>query len=286
MPDVIVVPVKRPVDMLRVGRVASVFATALSLPLQFLNVVLPDDDLTDERSRFASALTVLQSTSTVDMSIDVVVGDRPADVVVERCSDAFTCMATSASPFRDHHYVGSCAAALLAVSRRPVVLVGPAVEADALIDGVRCVAAAAQSRPSEVVLSVASDLAEALDDSRVARLSIDPTGVVYEHDYEDQKFDRPQEIHARIRADSVGKDSLGEVLAEASNGALLVVATRARAGLAWICEGSVAFDAVRHASMPVVALGPHASGEIATNSVDGNDPPNHGSTIGAAGDRT
>ena len=128
----------------------------------------------------------------------------------------------------------------------------------------RVVVAATPEVDSHEALVTGRVLAKALD-GLIAKISIDQRGIVYEADYEQSTTGVPKELHASMVRGAIDDQRLCQILVERSKDSVLVLATRANRGLAWICEGSVAFDAVRHAEGPVVALGPHASFDFALN---------------------
>ncbi len=257
MPDSIVVPVRHLDDVDFVGRIAAAFARAFERRLLFVHVAHPDDDVAGRHQDFSRRVADLSMREPVPMSLHVIESTDEHDAVTEVCTDRFTVMATAASPFRDHHYVGSCAASILAVSSEPVVLVGPSMTAATMPQ--RVYLASADRATDGAARRQAETLAHVFGELPVATLTIDPDGVIYEQDYDDDHFDRPDEIHARMLDSAVDTRSLGPLLAERSADGLLVIPTHARTGLPWICEGSVAFDAIDASTVPVVALGPSAA---------------------------
>ncbi len=257
MTDPIVVPVRHLDDVHFVGRIAAAFATAFERRLLFVHVAHPDDDVAGRHQDFSRRIAALARQEPVPMSLHVIESTDEHEAVTRACADRFTVMATAASPFRDHHYVGSCAASILAISTEPVVLVGPSMTGATRPE--RVYLASADRTGNRAARRQAETLAHVFGELPVATLTIDPDGVVYEHDYDDDLFDRPDEIHARMLDSAVETRSLGPLLAERSADGLLVIPTHARTGLPWICEGSVAFDAIDASTVPVVALGPSAA---------------------------
>ena len=257
MVEPIVVPVRHVDDVGRVGPIAVTFAQALERRVLFVHVAHPDDDVAEQHRRFSQAVGRLAMREPTPMSLHVLESIDEHQTVTNACVDHLTVMATAASPFRDHHYVGSCAASILARSTQPVVLVGPAMTQAVAPD--RIYLAVTDKEPHPVARREAEHLARVFGELPVATLTIDPDGVVYEHDYDDAHFDRADVIHARMQPTSVKVRELGPTLARYAADGLLVIPTHARTGLAWICEGSVAFDAIATATGPVVALGPAAA---------------------------
>ena len=99
-------------------------------------------------------------------------------------------------------------------------------------------------------------------DRPIAKVRVDTQkGIIYETDCHDPLEWFPEHVHASMRSDAIAEDEISDVLLERSEGGLLVLATRAHRGLAWICDGSVAFDAIAHTSLPIVVVGPKA-GEV------------------------
>jgi len=256
MVEPIVVPVRHVDDVERVGPIAVLFARALERRILFVHVAHPDDDVAERHRRFGEAVGRLAMHESTPMSLQVVESLDEHEAVTDACVDHLIVMATAASPFRDHHYVGSCAASILARSTRPVVLVGPAMTRGTSPE--RVYLAATDHGTHLAARRQAEHLARVFGELPVATLTIDPDGVVYEHDYDDAHFDRPDEIHARLQPTAVKVRELGPTLARYAADGVLVIPTQARTGLAWICEGSVAFDAIAASTGPVVALGPAA----------------------------
>ncbi len=258
MPDPLMVPVRSTADIERVGRTAAEFARAFDQPLMFVHVAHPDDDVATHHTRLGGAIESLEL-SDVAWSLQVVERTDTNAAVVDACSGHLTCMATSASPYKANHYVGSCAASLVAKSTAPVVLIGPMVDPGGEIGTPeRVYLAAAKGESVTSTRTAVERIAHAFGSVPVARLTIDLEGVLYEQDYDDDAFDRPDEVHARMLPGPIATPALAPVLTRYAADGLLVVSTHARTGLAWICEGSVAFDAIATSTRPMVAIGPNA----------------------------
>lgn len=264
----ITIPLRRPADLDRVGRVANVFATALARSIEVVTIIDPNDDFALEFARFSKSVESFAQRAGIDVQLRVIANDHAQEAVLEICRDRLVCMTTGASPFDDAHYVGSFAALLLSESTAPVILVGPCVDEDAELDADRVVLAISDDVDSAASQGVAHDFAVALD-RPIAKLRVDAEkGIIYETDCHDPLEWFPEHVHASMRSDPISNDEISDVLLQRSEGALLVLATRAHRGLAWICDGSVAFDAIARTSLPIVVVGPKA-GDADT------DPPAH-----------
>lgn len=261
--DTIVIPLRHTSDLERVATIALRFAEILDRRLEVVSIVHPADHYETERDRIESEVIGFARKHGTNIETHVVAHVSPRDALLEFCADRLVCMATSGSPFERDHYVGSHAATLLAHSRAPVILVGPAV-AIGTPAAQRVVVAATPEVDCHEALVTGRVLAKALD-GPIAKISIDERGIVYEADYEQSTTGVPKELHASMVRGVIDDQRLCQILVERSRDSVLVLATRANRGLAWICEGSVAFDAVRHAEGPVVALGPNASFDFALN---------------------
>lgn len=254
----IVIPLRRPADLPRVGEVARMFAEALGRPIEILTILHPNDDLSLESARFQASVDEFSQAIGQPVALSLEQDEAPIRCFLDHCRDRWVCMATGASPFDDAHYVGSFAAALLAETTAPVILVGPRVEADTLQSIERVVLGLSSEVDASVSQAVAHDVAIAFG-CPIAKVRVDGAkGIVYESDCHDPKEWFPEEVHATLRAEAVAPEDVCHVLVERSTDAVLVMATRAHRGLAWICEGSVAFGAISHTKMPVVAVGPNA----------------------------
>jgi nucleotide-binding universal stress UspA family protein len=268
----ITIPLRRPADLDRVGRVANVFATALARSIEVVTVIDPNDDLALEFARFSKSVELFAQREGVDVQLRVIAKDRAQEAVLETCRDRLVCMTTGASPFDDAHYVGSFAALLLSESTAPVILVGPGVDEEVELDADRVVLAISDDVDSSASQGVAHAFAVALD-RPIGKIRVDAEkGIIYETDCHDPAEWFPEHVHASMRSDVISEDEISDVLLQRSEGGLLVLATRAHRGLAWICDGSVAFDAIAHTSLPIVVVGPKA-GEVDA-SVD-SDRPSH-----------
>ncbi len=257
----ITIPLRRPADLDRVGRVASVFATALARSIEVVTIIDPNDDFAQEFARFSKSVESFAQREGVDVSLQVIANDRAQDTVLETCRDRLVCMATGASPFDDAHYVGSFAALLLSESTAPVILVGPGVDSGVELEADRVVLAISDDIDSSASQGVAHVFAVALD-RPIAKVRVDTKkGIIYETDCHDPLEWFPEHVHASMRSDAISEDEISDVLLQRSEGGLLVLATRAHRGLAWICDGSVAFEAIAHTSLPIVVVGPKA-GEV------------------------
>jgi nucleotide-binding universal stress UspA family protein len=256
----IVIPVRRPADLERLAPIAKKVAAAADLPVDVLTIVHPDDDLREEFEAIAAATSSLARETGAAVRCRMMCSTRPVDDFLHACGESLTLMATAASPFKDGHYVGSFAASLLAHATTPVILVGPNVSADAPLDWTEVVVAVASEIDSTAVLPYAHELGLALD-LDLCKVHIDTgSGNIYMSRYGKRMW-FPDEVHATIGVEAIENADVSKTLIERSDGQLLAVRTHARSGLAWIADGSIAFDTVSKATGPIVAVGPNVGEE-------------------------
>lgn len=252
----ITIPLARAGDLGRVGAVASTFAGMLDRSIEVVSIIDPEDDFAHEFRRIGGAVEMLANSTDRTIVLHLIAHETPLQGVLEACSGRLVCMATAASPFDNQHYVGSFAAALLSESTAPVILVGPAVAAGPIATE-KIVVAVSNEVDDHAALLTGHALAQAID-APLAKVFIDPKGVIYETDYDDPAVGLPDEVHASMVSGPLGEEQITAQLLERSESGVLVLATRAHQGLSWICEGSVAFDTIGRTTGPVVALGPRA----------------------------
>lgn len=254
--NVVTIPLARADDLERVGAVASHFATLLDRSIEVVSIVDPDDDFSSEFRRIAAAVERFAESTNRTVELHLSASALPLQAVLDACSGRLVCMATAASPFQADHYVGSFAAALLAESTAPVILVGPAATGQPReLD--RVVVAVSADVDGNAALVTGAAFAQA-SGTPLAKVIIDPKGVIYETDYLDANDALPDEVHASMTRGPLNPRQISHELVERSESGLLVLSTRAHRGLSWICEGSVSFDAISQTPAPVVAVGPKA----------------------------
>ncbi|NNC81827.1 MAG: universal stress protein [Acidimicrobiales bacterium] len=251
-----VIPVRRSADLARLTPIAVKIAAATSLPVDVLTIVHPDDDLPEEFRAIASATLLLAEQIGSPVGCRMLCSKEPVDAFLHACCDNLTLMSTAATPFKDGHYVGSFAASLLAHATAPVLLVGPQVTGDAPLDWTEVVVAVASEIDSTAVLPYAHALGVALG-LDLCKVHIDTgSGNIYMSRYGKRMW-FPDEVHATIGVEALEGSDVSATLIERSDGQLLAVRTHARSGLAWIADGSIAFDVVTNANGPILAVGPH-----------------------------
>lgn len=251
----LMVPVKHPGDVERIGSLATDLATAFDVPVELVSIVSPDDDEAEQARRLAEALADLGVAHA--SSSRVVVADRAAEAFVDLCCHRVVCMASAASPFKSGHYVGSFAASLLAHSTQPVLLLGPAASGRLESFG-EVVAAVSDDAASMSILPFARELAMRLE-LPVSTVHVETaTGNIYTNDYGEPRLWFPDSVHASVGVEPLAGDAVAGTLLDRSAGAIVAVATSARQGLAWIADGSVAFDVVAETDGPVLVVGPNA----------------------------
>ncbi len=254
--DSITIPLARADDLARVGGVAVLFADNLGCSIEVVSIIHPEDDVVVEFRRLGGAVERLAASIGKPVVLQLIAHENPLEAVLDACKHRLVCMATAATPFHNQHYVGSFAAALLSESSAPVILVGPMVTTEpTVVDNV--VVAVSNEVDERAALLAGHELATAIE-VPLAKVLIDPKGVIYHSDYHDLTDWLPDEIHASMATGPLGHDQICAELVDRSKSGILVLATRAHQGLAWICEGSVAFDTIARTSSPVVAFGPRA----------------------------
>lgn len=254
--NALVVPLRRPRDLSRVAPTVIKFANAMNLSVEVLSFVHPDDDFEREQGALSDASLLMRDKVDNEVSCVAVKTEDAVEAFFDYCADRLTCMPTSATPFRDEHYVGSFAAGLLARSTKPVILIGPSVEADTPLDWDEVVVALSPDSESMDILPVAREVADAMHLS-LSKVHIDSgTGNVYENEYGSRMW-FPGEIHATVGVESMTAEAVGQTIVERAAGELLAVKTHAREGLAWIADGSIAFDAIGQSLGPVLLVGPN-----------------------------
>lgn len=237
------------------------FATALGCSIEVVSIASPDDDIERESARLHEAADALRSATGPGIEVTLLIDRRVLDRFIDHCRDRLVCMATSASPYDADHYVGSFAAGLLAVTTLPVILVGPQVEVGAMPPIERVNLAISSDVDGSASLAAAHEFACALECPMV-KIRVDDThGIIYESESQNPKQWFPEQVHASMHADPIATDEVCDALVERSRNGLLVMATRANRGLAWICEGSVAFSAIAKTTLPIVVVGPHATAQ-------------------------
>lgn len=254
--DSITIPLSRADDLARVGGIAARFAETIGCPIEVLTIIDPDDDFAAEFRRIGRAVEALAVSIDRPVDLHLVAHENPLESVLSACRHRLVCMATAATPFRNEHYVGSFAAALLRESAAPVILVGPSVP-DGRVPFDKVVVAVSNEVDERAAVLAGHSLASALD-VPLAKVFIDPKGVIYETDYDDLADGLADEVHASMATGPLDHAQICAELVDRSESGVLVLATRAHQGLSWICEGSVAFDTIGRTRSPVVALGPRA----------------------------
>lgn len=251
------VPVSRPEDVALIGPIAAWLARVLDRSIEVLTIISPEDEPRLEQDRYAGVIADLEAQTGLSVSFRLTTSDDIATAFVELCRNRLTVMLTSASPFDETHFVGSFASALLATSEAPVVLAGPHVPLGVTLDPARIYVGRTREPDDLAATTVAEELAGQLG-IPVATITIDPKGVVYEHNYDDEHLDRPDQVHATMRSGPISDHEIADLLAERAVDGLLVLTTRANQNLARICGGSVAMDTIANSTSPVVVLGPSA----------------------------
>lgn len=252
----IVVPLAAPEDIDRVGPIALRYADALDASVEVVRVIYPDDDEAYEFERFESAIDAFARSQDVSITFHLLIREDLLDGVLELCTGRWTCMRTSGSIFDDYHYKGSFASSLLQRTTMPVILVGPNFD-EAQLHSSRVFVARSSAVDADMAETLGQEIA-AVFSLPIATVTIDPKGIAYEADYDDERIDRPNEVHASMKPGPLSPSDVASTLASYADRGILVVTSQARRSLASICQPSVSLGAASLSHAPIVALGPAA----------------------------
>lgn len=250
----LVVPIASPEAVQRTRPIVDWLTRRLSGPVEYVYVSTPEMASSDEVADFATEV-LAQVALGIDARARVIVTNDVTGAIVAACRDRLTCMETHAAAFRRSTFVDSFAAAVLAVSNAPVVLIGPAFDPSVPLT----------CRGLEIALAGEDHEAKVLDAAMLlaSRLGV-PAGVIHVDSAAPAlstvpaKGGRSQPVQIPIAVTTVVEqsDGLARTLIDAAGDCWLAVGTQARRGLERIAEGSVAFDIAACASSPVIAFGP------------------------------
>jgi len=260
--EAFVVPVASPADISSTAGVVGFLADKLDRPVEYVFAVEPGALFPQDVDALVEEVEAVGRAGRIDASARLIVADAVDEALLEACRDRLTCMKTHATPFGSNAFVGSHAAALLEVSRRPVVLIGPSVDAT--------------KRPTfeAIAIALGGDIDEVglfgparrlADDLGVATRWIhivtpDDENVIVD-EAGDTRFWYPGSARTTLPVDAIVADShdshdLGRQLVEATADSMLAMSTHARRGLNRVANGSVTFDAAEIATQPVLVVGP------------------------------
>ena len=248
----LVLPIRHAGQFPLVAGPAISVARALGLAVEILSVIEPDDDADAHLDRLVGIGLEASEATGQPCTVRLLVTEDVLSTVTGECSGRLVCMATSASPHTDLHYVGSHAASILAESSSPVLLVGPQVDSTARATEV--VAAVSGQIESTSVIPYAAQLSRSLDLPLATIHVHGPDGVSSGDDHMRLWF--PGELHTSLDVEPIAGTDVAAALTDRAASAIVAVMTHARLGLAWIAEGSVAFDVVSSSPHPVLAVGP------------------------------
>ena len=202
----------------------------------------------------------------VEVAVITDQGIPEAIVAESNTVGAVVCMATHGRGGLGHAVLGSVAEAVLRHSQRPLLLVGPSVEAGPIdftngnllvtVDG---------SKTSEVIVPAAAEWASLLHlRSWVVQVLPAPIGVIvkpHDHDAEAAELRRIAgelpDTEAPPQSELLhGSDPAAFVLDYASRlpATLMAMATHGRTGLARVALGSVAMQVVHHSRCPILVV--------------------------------
>lgn len=258
-PHVLVVPVTSPGAMRKTRTVVSWLAARLDCQVEYVYVSAPDATSGEDVADFATNV-LAQVAVGIDARARVLVTDDVAATVVDVCRDRLTCMETHASAFRHGTFVDSFAAAILATSNAPVVLVGPSFDGSAPLDCTGLSIAVAGEDHESGLVDAAMVWASALHL---------PAGVIHVDQPGDgpvgnQNSERERSLWNPLAVTRVDAptDALATAILDRAGDSWVGVGTHARRGLDRIAEGSIAFDIVALATTPVIAFGPCVDGSL------------------------
>lgn len=250
----LVVPVASPCSIRRTQAVVAWLAKRLNWQVEYLYVSTPE--MLAQRDVEDFAVEVLaQSASGIDARARVIVAEDVTTALIDVCRDRLTCMETHATAYRSSAFVDSFAAAVLATSGAPVVLIGPAFDESSTLRCAGLELALAGERYEGRVLDAARHWAARLG-LPTGVLHVGPSGQSGAAEVESHHRNRPEQIPMAVTAVPAVDGALAQTLADAAGASWLAIGTHARQGLHRIAEGSVAFDVAAIASCPVVAFGP------------------------------
>ena len=250
----LLVPVRSTTDLDRVGPVAVWFAALYDAPIEILTIRCADDVDARDRSEFDRRVEALAGESTANVRLHYVVDDEVAERFLDECAGRAVCMATSANPFRERHFVGSFAAALARRSDHLLLLVGPHAGQPArpYVD----VTVAVEPDSQCAVHEAATDLAHRME-VPLRHVAIDvETGSISTVSFPTENDGLSESFEIEMHTEPVATDGLAEAIINALGHSLLAVATSAPLALSWIADGSVSFDLVAAMETPVLLAGP------------------------------
>lgn len=270
----IVVPVEAPADINATLGVVAYFAQKLDEDVEFVLVVAPDVLSTTDTNDLIDFVDAAAQTGHIRPSVRLILTDSPTTAIVDACRGQMTLMKTHATPYVSDTFVGSHAAALLAVTTAPVILVGPNVDGTSA-PVVEDIAIALGGEIEEIELfHHARNLATAIGGkTRHVHVMLPNDEHVLVGDAGDSRFWYPGSAHATLSVDAIetGELDLGRRLAETNRRSMLAMTTHARRGLNRIAEGSVTFDAVHASLLPVLVIGPAAGLQMQADGGDTED---------------
>jgi len=205
----------------------------------------------------------------MEVATDVAIADDPAAAIVEVAgATGMVCMATAGSLRPHQGHVGSVAEGVTRQLGRPVILVGPRMEASPGENTTRLIVPVDGSPLSEAILPVAGDLARAFDVpawivtvvspsvESAAHMGVDAIsiGVGYLRRLAQQIRDS-HGVDAEY--DVLHRDNPAEAIVDfADADGTVVMSTHGRAGLSRLFGGSVATGVVAHSRRAVMVLRP------------------------------
>lgn len=264
----LVVPLDGRDDSVRAVPVAGRIATRLGLRVRlFMAAAVLDDDMEPWMQSVADTHLAGK-----EVTIEVAAAGDPINAITDVADPTgMVCMATAASLLPHHGHVGSVAEGVTRLMKRPVILVGPKMEASPGENTTRLVVPVDGSPLSEAILPVAADLAKALNVPAWVVTVVSPSVESSSHMGVDAMtigVGYLRRLAGQIR-NSHGIDAEYEVLhrdnpAEAivdftGDDGTVVMTTHGRSGLSRLFGGSVATGVVAHSKRAVIVWHPEST---------------------------
>lgn len=260
-PEAIVVPIASPADIAATTGVVAYLAENLDRPIEYVFAVEPEALFPQDVDQLIGEVESIGRAGPITASARLIISDSVDDALLAACRGRLTCMKTRATPFESSTFVGSHAAALLEVTNKPVILIGPNVDATRT-PTFEDITIALGGEDDEIdLLQPARRLAKDLGVPTRCLHVVTPCdeNLIVDRDGT-TRFWYPGVAHTALPVDTIAPTGgeLGRQLAEATTNSMLAMTTHARRGLDRIANGSVTFDAINEAVHPILAIGPNA----------------------------
>lgn len=228
---------------------------ALGVPLRLFSAVEDHHQVARRTDWINEAVTEygLEQAATAE----VVVAPHAPEVLAERAaSGSFVVMATSTQPLIHVGYLGSATERVLREAHAPVLAVGPHAETG-LADVDKVVVPVDGSDLSERAIPVGVEWAERLGcDVWIVSVVEDRTDPIHHHSLVERLALANKTSSVQPQWEVLHGSDPADSIAEWADGSLVVMASHGRSGLRRLAFGSVAVATTRHATGPVLIVGP------------------------------